>query len=152
MNGLRYYRIKRGFSPRELAESANVSRNIITVYETPSSSNRSNGETYLRLSDVLGVPIDELLREDFPDEPDTTLGDGIRHSETAVACNPITVYREAQKLSFRALAHRLGRTTRECGRKACARAIPLDEHIQALSTYEGITPEAFIKKYSFEKG
>ena len=150
MTGLEHYRIKRCFSRKELAKRANIS--ITTIYSYENCAHCGNGETYLCLSNVLGVPIDELLRENFPEMKNVTVPRAFRTSVTANQNNLVNAYREANCLSFKALADRLGKTSRECGRQACVAELPLDKHVQALATYEGITPEKFITIYSAKKG
>lgn len=148
MKVLRKHRVDMGISQAELAALANVSYETIRKYEDPDYSGCGNAEIYLRLSDILVVPIDELLRTDYPETADGLAGHGMRRSSTAVNENPVTVYRNEHKLTFREVASRLGRTSRECGRKACAAKVPLGQHINALAIYEGITPEELLARYS----
>lgn len=147
MNGVAYYRIKRGLSLATLSEVAGVGIPTMERYESTDGNYRGNGNVYLRLSDALGVPIVELIRENYPDIPDPTAKRKQLPSRTANPANPITRYREAHQLSFKELAQRLGNTTRESGRKACHRNVPLNEHIEALASYEGITSAEFYIKY-----
>ena len=148
MNGVAYYRIKRGLSKPELSELANVNLGTIFAYENPENPSRGNGYTYLRLSDALGVPIDELVREDFPDIPDPTTTGKPQFSRTANPENIITRYRDENNLTFAELSKRFGITSREGARKACKAEVANENHISALATYEGITPEEFIRKYN----
>jgi transcriptional regulator with XRE-family HTH domain len=60
-NNLRYWRIKKGYSQRALGEAVGVLDQSIANYEK--SKNRPRLDTQRRLSEVLGVPIDELFTD-----------------------------------------------------------------------------------------
>lgn len=54
-----YYREKRGFSQRELAEKIGVSQSAVAHYEV--GSNKPRIETLFRIAQALGVEISDLF-------------------------------------------------------------------------------------------
>jgi transcriptional regulator with XRE-family HTH domain len=116
------------------------------TYENPDVPAPGSGDTYLRISNALRVPIDELLRTDFPELPDPTHGkkaDFKGDNET----NIVARYRKAQSLTFSELGVRIGNVSRQAAKMACKRNAALSHHIKLLSIYEGVTPKDLIKKY-----
>lgn len=148
MNGIRYHRIQNGASQMTLADRVGVGYWTIRKYESPDYSGNGSTDVYVRIGDALGVTLDELLSDNYPEIPDPFAGHGMRRSSTAVSENPLTVYRNVYSLTFSELAVRLGNSTKESGRQACATSVPLEKHINALAAYEGITPEEFLTKYT----
>lgn len=148
MNGIRYYRIEKGMTQHELAALAGVSIATIVSMEQMERPHGIYTYNYKKVRDVLGIPLDELIRNDFPDREDAGYASVPYASRTENPNNCISEYRREKKLSFQKLAERLGATSRECGRKACVPDIPLEKHIQTLAAYEGISVEEFIRRYS----
>lgn len=149
MTGLAYHRILQDLSCKELAEQVGCTKDSVRLYEkhlAPQKKGRSS--LWLAFSDCLKVPVQELLKTDFPDLTDRKNGRTIRWSKTANPCNPITIYYRTHRLSYRELAERLGRTSRECARKACTAQRASQKHIKALTKYEGISEKAFLRKYA----
>ena len=148
INGIEYYRRKRGMSIRALAEKSELS-----VPYVRSLLHGKGCETalrqYMRLSNALGTPIDTLLPN--YDENELDVGRYCTYgSQTEDRGNCITVYRHRKGLSYRQLALRMGCATRESGRQACMHAVPKEKHLRALAAYEGISPEEFCRRYSGE--
>lgn len=148
MNGVRHYRIQLGLPRSRLAELADVSITTIAAMEQMHEPYGIYTYNYMKVREVLGAPLDELVRDDYSDREDAGYASVPRESQTENHDNCISVYRNMKKLSFQKLAERLGATSRECGRLACAASEPLEKHIRALAEYEGIWAKDFIKLYS----
>lgn len=148
MNGVKYHRIKKGLTQRELARLSGVSIPTVLNMEQMTCPHGIYGYNYLKIQDVLNVSMDMLIRNDY-------LDDGLEEqisipypSKTENPDNCITKYRRMNNLTFKALAQRLGVTSRECARKACAAETPLQKHLISLATYEDISVGNFIDTYS----
>lgn len=149
MTGLAYYRIQRDLSRKEFAKQVGSTESNVRAYEEQfAPQGRGRSSLWLAFSDYLGVSVEELLKSDFPDIPDRNNQMFYRPSKTANPHNPVTVYYRTHRLSYQELAERLGRTSRECARKACAAQKASRKHIRALAKHEGITEKAFLSKYS----
>ena len=152
MIGLAYYRIQRDLSRREFAKQVGTTEGSVRTYEERlAPQGRGCSSLWLTFSDYFGVSVEELLKSDYPDIPDRNNQMLYRKSRTANPSNPVTVYYRTHRLSYRELAELLGKTSRECGRKACAAQQASRKHIRTLAKYEGISEEEFIRKYSNEK-
>ena len=148
MTGLAYYRIQKDLSCKELAEQAGCATGTVCLYEKLAMEGKGRSSLWMEFSTCLGVPVEELLKTDFPDVIDRKNGRTIRWSKTANPDNPVTIYYRRHRLSYLELAERLGRTTRECARKACAAETPSKKHIKKLAAFEGISEKAFLCEYS----
>lgn len=148
MNGIAYHRIKQNLSKKSLAEAAGITESILVRYERNDDiANRTVG-IYLHLSDALSVKVVDLIRTDYPDLVDRTSMMKALPSKGENLQNPIACYRRIQRLTYEELAFRLGRTTRECGRRICQTATPNAKHLKTLAAREHMTVQAFTKKYS----
>lgn len=147
MNGIRFYRQKNRLAICELSQLAQVSAPVIRALEKKIQPNTALS-IYLRLSDALGVTIDELLDDCDP----ALLKDGDRHayatSKAKPACNAIAVYRRDENLSLQQLADRLGVTSREWARRVCDSKSIRPQHLQLLAKYEGVTEDEFLLRYA----
>lgn len=148
MYGLKYHRMKQWLSQKELAKLSGCSLQTITRLEQDMPSS-----TWCRIIDdcakALGVSMDEIVRE----YPDDILSDGDHPSTESRTENPhncLSQYRRAKNLTFEELAIRLGNSTREAGRIACARSVPLDKDIQKLAAYERISVEDFRRLFDLK--
>ena len=148
MTGLKYYRIQKNLSSEELAKLTGYTVGSIRLYEKMAAEGRGRSSLWIAFSDVLGVPVQELLRCDLPEIIDRKNRRTIRWSKTANSNNPITIYYRVHRLSYYELAQRLGNTTRECGRVVCSAPKASPKHIKALARYEGVSEQAFLRKYS----
>ncbi len=146
MNGVKYYRLVRGISIKMLAEKSDLSEMTIVNMEKLDVPHSIAIKNYKKVRAALGVRVDELFCNDFPEITEKTRAGYSSKTENAGNC--ITVYRSTEKLTFKALAHRMGVTSRECARQACAAKEPLEKHVLALATYEGMTAEEFRRTYS----
>lgn len=151
MVGLEYFRIKSGLSCQELAQLAGVSSTRVSSYVNYARKGcgpRGRSHVWLAFSNALSVPVDDLLKTTYPELIDRTNRLKFRDAKTANSANPITQYKLRHCLSLPELAARLGKTSRECARLACAADTPSDKHIQALAAYEGISVYEFLKTYA----
>ena len=148
MNGIEFFRRSRGMSTRELAEKSDLSlpylRGLIRGKEHDTALN-----IYVRLSDALGVRVDDLLMNFDESELDVGTYNSYEY-RTENPDNCIASYRSEKGLSYRELALRMGLTSREAGRIACKHTVPREKHLRALAAYEGISPEEFCRRYSAE--
>ncbi len=151
MNGIRYYRIKKGLSQRELSKLSGVCIPTVVNMEQMTHPHGIYGYNYLKVQEVLNVSMDDLIRDDFPDNESGEPLSVPYPSRTENPDNCITKYRRDNSLTFQALAHRMGVTSKECARKACSATLPLQKHLKALAAYEGISVGTFIDKHSPSK-
>lgn len=151
MVGLEYFRIEKNLSCQELAQLAGVPPTCVSSYVNyarQGSGSRGRSHVWLAFSNALTTPVDDLLRSDYPDLIDRTNRLKFREAKTANNSNPITQYKRRHRLSLPELAVRLGKTSRECARLACAADVPSDKHIRALAAYEGISVREFLNTYT----
>ena len=148
MYGLQYHRMKKWLSKKELAKLAGCSAQTITRLEKDMPLS-----TWCGIIDdcakALGVSMDEIVRE----YPNRILSAGDHPSTESRTENPhncLSQYRKTKNLTFEELAIRLGNSTREAGRIACVRSVPLDKDIQKLATFEGISVEDFRRLYDLK--
>ncbi len=151
MNGIRFYRQKNRLAICELSQLAQVSAPVIRSLEKKIQPNTALS-IYLRLTDALGITLDELLDDYDP----ALLKDGDRHAHARTkskpARNPIAVYRRDENLSLQQLADRLGVTSREWARRVCDSKSVRPQHLQLLAAYEGVTEDEFLLRYAVSEG
>lgn len=148
MNGVKYYRIQRGLTQKELIQRAGICQVTLTTMEHVAdiSKNSIRSDAYEKLRTVLHVPIDELLRVDLPDVEDEVHVRNMRPEAKEYHGNCIGSYRKRHRLTYRELAAIL-RVSHESVRKACLGPEPPWKYICRLAEREGSTPESFMKKY-----
>ena len=122
MNGVQYYRIKSGLTVNDLYRATGVYPPTIRAMERVGSVNNMYPRNYLTLRDYFGVPVDELLREDFP-ELEEPSGNHNRGSATENPNNCLAVYRKRHKLSLRGLGDLIG-ASHECACQQCSHPTP----------------------------
>ena len=148
MNGIKHFRIEKGWNQHVLAKKSGLSVATINTLEQMTDFKGVYTYNLLKVSDALGVPIDLLVRIDFPDAKDGAAVSIPRPSRTENRQNCITRYRRHKKITLDMLAIRMQVTSRERARQACAAEKPLEKHIHALASYEGISAEEFVEKFS----
>lgn len=146
MYGVEFYRRKNGLLLKELAAAVGTTVDVIRKIESQGVSTTST-LTYQRVSDVLGVPIDELISI-FPDDAFEGCTRYKGKSRVSNPSNPIEVYRSVHRLSFKGISNRLGHNSSQYGQYVCKRPWPIDSNIKTLADYEGVSVQAFLKKYS----
>ena len=106
MNGVKYYRIKKGLKQKELCRKADIT--LFTLVRMEHADRNSVGkllaEHYRRARIALDVPVDELLREDLPEVEEGTHVRNMRPSGSECPENCLAVYRQAHHLTLRELA------------------------------------------------
>jgi len=139
---IKKYRLQANLTQKELARRCGIATQTLVKYERPNC----NGirRIYLRIREVLEIPMDELLNEC----PESNSPRCLYRSRTENHSNPITTYRHVKRLTYNLLAPLIGATTKEAARKACARKTPVEAHIERLAAFEGVTPAEFITTYS----
>jgi hypothetical protein len=99
---------------------------------------------YRKVSSALGVSVDELIRNDYPDFRKRAP----YPSKTEHPSNCIAIYRLMKMLTFQQLAEHMKVTSRERARQVCAEEFPLQKHIKTLAKRENISVTEFINRYS----
>ena len=103
MNGVKYYRIKKGLKQKELCRMADIT--LFTLVRMEHADRDSVGkllaEHYRRVRIVLDAPVDELLREDLPEVEEGTHVRNMRPSGSECPENCLAVYRQAHHLTLR---------------------------------------------------
>ncbi|HHX37345.1 MAG TPA: helix-turn-helix transcriptional regulator [Clostridiaceae bacterium] len=150
MNGVKYHRLMKRLSRAKLAEITHISIPTLIKMERVSHPGAIYAENYRKVSDALKVNIDDLIRNNYPDEDKGTPKRADYASRTENPSNYISVYRREHYLTFDCLALRLGLTSRERARQICSEESPSEKHIRTLATNEMISVEQFKVKYSFE--
>ena len=146
MNGIRYYRLKKRMSKKDLAKKSGICPMTISKLEKAEEIRAS----CLRLYDIacaLGVTMDELLM-DYPDELITPSDRKAYPQHTGRATNCVSNYRLAHNLSHEELGRRLGNRTRALSQVACKQEEGKPKHIQALAVWEGVSMEEFCRQYA----
>jgi len=107
MTAIRKYRLQANLTQEALAHLCGVNRQTIIKYERPGY----NGirKIYLRIKQVLNIPMEELLTECSEDSVPRCM----YSSRTENPVNPITGYRHAERLTYGLLALRIGATSKE---------------------------------------
>lgn len=142
--GIRYYRKKRRFTYAQLAELAGVS--LPALSQAVNNPLHCTTTILAKLCAALEITIDEAFRL-FP-EDELAEGDHPTYtSKIEDKTNCVAYYRSVHNLTFAQLSERLGYTSREASRVACAKAVPSEKNIQALADYEGITSADFLIRY-----
>lgn len=145
MNGVEYYRRVRGMSISELADISGISE--VTISKMEHKAESVTMKTAFRIATALSVTIDQLLELH---EEEETWYYSMRANFKSVTTNPnncLERYRTKKHITFQTLATRIGNSTREAGRLACRREMPLLKHVQAVADYEGISVDEFMGKY-----
>ena len=145
MNGVKYYRIKSGLTVNDLYRASGIYPPTIRAMERVSGDNTMYPRNYLALREFFGVPVDELLREDFPEleEPEHNHNRG---SATENPDNCLAVYRKRHNLSLRGLGEILG-ASHECVCQQCSRPTPRAKYVRILADREKMTAEEFYEVY-----
>lgn len=148
MNGLKYYRIKRGFTQKELAALSGISHINLAKMERMGRSNAKGClcEEYIRVSNFLGVKIDELLREDLPEQEDGVLIRNLRPCKREDSSNCLTAYRLSHRMTLRDMANVLD-VSYETVRLVCLSPETPSKYIDRLSELEGISSADFVSRY-----
>lgn len=143
---MEYYTRKSRMNRNKLAALAGISPATFHAMCTGKGTMKRSVVLYERVAEVFGVEISQLLQT--YDVSELGAHDRIIYpSRTENLNNCVAVYRRRHGLTLAQLGQRLGGKTRECARQACASDRPPRKHIQALAAYEGVTPEAFCRKY-----
>lgn len=150
MNGVKYYRIQKGLTQKDLAKLADINPQVLARMEHMGIDSGLEGampDNYLMLRKVLCVPVDELVREDLPEDTETLYNRAMRPSRSECAENCIAVYRRAHRLTLRMLASVL-EISHESLRQACAAEEPPEKYVDLLARHLGISRQEFIRQYA----
>ena len=153
MNGVKYYRIKNGMTQNELIRRSGISQWALWRMEHTGRESGLHGlmpEYYLRLREVLGVTVDELLREDLPEVEDNVRVRNMRSSSSDCNENCLAIYRQRHRLTLRELADIL-HVSHESVRLASQTTGVPQKYISRLAEYEGLSENEFQNKYTFRK-
>lgn len=148
MNGIQYFRRRSGMKVGALAKIVGHSDQYLRAVEHGDVSGVVSVETYERLSTALDASIDELLRNDWPDDVPESGNCG---SNVADPDNAVTRYRNAKGISYAELGNRLGGQTRQNASHICSGKIYPRKAIEKLAKYEGVTVGGFLQLYGAER-
>ncbi len=151
MTGLCYWRMKRHFSKKELAEKAGVSFTFISKLEKRYSPDTAF-VLYIRLADALTVTVDQLLKE--YNEAELSLGDHGTYRKAEgkhKAANCIAEYRKEENLTYQELSMILGISSREGARQICNSPCPSRKHLKTLANRESLSVAEFMFRYEPER-
>ena len=146
ISGTEYYLRLRRMTQEQLASQAGISKGFLAkiLQCTDYSNIRISG--LVRISDALGVPVDDLL--EMKDEGELDGGHYLPPSRSDNPHNSVAVYRLAKGITYETLGVRLGGLTRQGAQKICKYDHPSAKHISRLASYEHMSPEAFRSLYS----
>ena len=149
MNGIKYWRLKNRMTLAELSDCADIT--ITTVrYLEKKVRDTTTVDIYVRISDALGVTVDDLLIE----YSDDALQDGDRpvskHGGTKLI-NCIAMYRKTENLTLQQLAARMGVSSRERARQICNTPMPSRKNLLKLAEYENLSLQEFEVRYAVEE-
>lgn len=145
---MQYHRLCRGFTCSRLAAIIRVNSDTIRRIERTDAAKTSIDHMY-RISEVLGVTIDQLLRPCTPEETEAVNSMNIKCNSSQTVCptNIAAIYMRRHRLTLAELARRMGLKGRESARQACTHPQPRKKHINALAAHEKISPQEFLKEY-----
>ena len=142
MNASKHYRIKKGLTQKQLSALSGINIATLNALEHPNPKTmRTVGySTYIKLSDALEIPIDELLRDDLPDiRP-------MRPSNSECPNNCLTIYRRRHHLTLREMASLLD-ISYETLRLVCRAPEVPGKYIERLAALSGISFNEFFQCY-----
>ena len=150
ITGVEFWRMKCHLSVDALSKASAVATTTINNMERAYSPTALAGP-YLRLSTVLGVSVDELVR----DYNESLLEEGDRvtyrwKDKPVVLANCIACYRNEKNISLETLGGQLG-VTRERARVLCKAETPNEKHVARLARREGVTKAVFHQRYDPKK-
>ena len=147
MNGAKYFRLEKGLSLRQVKRDLGLCYQTLNKVEAVQGSENVSGiypEVYLKLREYYHVPIDDLLRDDYP-ERISNKGKPVG-SATECRTNPITNFRRKNGLALRTMGQILG-VSYETVRKICMQEDAPVEYIRILADYCGLSEDAFRAEY-----
>lgn len=150
ITGVEFWRMKSHLSVDALSKASAVATTTINNMERAYSPTALAGP-YIRLSTVLGVSVDELVR----DYTESLLEEGDRvtyrwKDKPVVLANCIACYRNEKNISLETLGGQLG-VTRERARVLCKAETPNEKHVARLARREGVTEAVFHQRYDPKK-
>ena len=151
MNGVKYYRIKKGLKQKELCRMADIT--LFTLVRMEHADRDSVGkllaEHYRRVRIVLDEGVEEIMREDLQEgeEGMHVRNMGVSGSECVEKC--LAVYRQAHHLTLRDVAAMLG-VSHESVRLACREKQAPAAYIARLAALEHLSEAEFRAKYRKE--
>lgn len=146
MNGIKYYRCKNRMTVSDLGRASGVNLTTISRLEKKIEPT-SSLDLYIRLSEALGVTVDDLLIE----YDGGTLRDGDHPTakrQTQKITNCIDFYRREENLTFQQLAARMGGVSRQRAKEVCTAEKPSLKTMALLAEHEGISREEFERRYA----
>lgn len=146
MNGAKYYRIIKGLSLRQVSRDLGLCYQTLVKVEAVQGEEDVGGiypEVYIKLRNYYHVPIDDLLRNDFPARSQRHKPIG---STAENVGNLITIYRRRNDLTLRDMGEMLG-ICHETVRKICMMENAPVEYLCILAARSGLSIEDFGKEY-----
>lgn len=145
MNGIRYWRLKRRMTYNALAREAGCNSTTVRNWET--KPDHITSALLVRIADVLGVTVDELMAE-YPEDT-ISLGDHPegKYTMATARLNPVGRYCRAHNISLCEYAALAGKRTKQSAQYAWVKPKPKHSEIEPLARRERLTLEAFLALY-----
>ncbi len=149
MTGVKHYRILNQLSREKLSEITGISIPTLKKMERASDPSRICASNYRNVSTVLSVPVDDLIRCDYPDATDGAPVRSFRKSKSDNKSNCISIFRMKKGLTYKRLADYMGLGSRQRAHQLCSsEEDKCEKYIEILSRHENISTEKFKEKYS----
>ena len=144
MTRLDYEIKKRRLKYIDVSKATGINASMIRFLAQEGPKPNTGMQQYLKLSDYLGITIDELVKY-----VDTVLDDGDRgvYKTSASRRNPLENYRQSKNLSYAQMSARLN-VSRQAVQRAGRRDLNAGSSIiRTAARFERITPEKFMETY-----
>lgn len=145
MNGIEYFLRKRRMTALELAKRSGVHKMTISSYVNKTDETDMQVPVLLKISSVLDVPIDDLVKQ--YDENDLQPGEHSTRRALITADTILNRFRKAHNLTYEELGAMLSGSTRQNAFNLCKRDGISDTMLQRLCEIEGISATEFLEHY-----
>jgi transcriptional regulator with XRE-family HTH domain len=145
MNGIEFYLRKRRMTARELAKRSGVHKMTISSYVNKTDETDMQVPVLLKISAVLDVPIDDLVKQ--YDENELLPGEHSTRKTFITGDTILNRFRKAHNLTYEELGVMLSNSTRQNAFNLCRRDGISDTMLQRLCEFEGISAAEFLERY-----
>jgi transcriptional regulator with XRE-family HTH domain len=148
MNGIEFYLRKRRMTARELAKRSGVHKMTISSYVNKTDETDMQVPVLLKISAVLDVPIDDLVKQ--YDENELLPGEHSTRKTFITGDTILNRFRKAHNLTYEELGVMLSNSTRQNAFGLCKREGISDTMLHRLCKFEGISEAEFLERYGEE--
>ena len=145
MNGIEFYLRKRKMTARELAERSGVHKMTISAYINKTSEMDMQVPVLVKISAVLDVPIDDLVKQ--YDENELLPGEHSTRKAFLTDDTIVNRFRKAHNLTYAELGAMLSNSSRQNAFNLCRKNDISDATLRRLCALEGITETEFLERY-----